>query len=90
MRQQEEDVPNASGAGDDEIMTPQQASQYLKISLTTLWRRTVKGEIPFLRYGATIRYSKALIIAAGAKNARASMAVEQPLRGHISDGGGQE
>ncbi len=46
----------------DDPMTPREASEWLKISLTTLWRRTVKREIPVLRFGGKIRYSKAMLL----------------------------
>lgn len=52
----------------DDLMTPREASEWLKISLTTLWRRTVKREIPVLRFGGTIRYSKAMILEQGREN----------------------
>ena len=46
----------------DEIMTAEQAAEYLKLSIHTLasWRRpTSKVDLPFVEVGGSIRYRKA-------------------------------
>lgn len=42
-------------------MTPQQASQYLKLHIVTLYRLLKKGQVPGAKIGGQWRFEKAVL-----------------------------
>jgi excisionase family DNA binding protein len=45
-----------------EVLTPKEAAEFLKMSVRTLHRRTILGEIPCYRSGHIIRYSRQALL----------------------------
>jgi excisionase family DNA binding protein len=43
---------------DDEILRPDEAANFLKVSLPTLFEQSQKGEIPARKIGSQWRYSR--------------------------------
>lgn len=44
------------------LLTPRQAAHELAISERTLWGLTARGEIPCVRIGRAVRYSRATLV----------------------------
>ena len=45
----------------EDILTPKEASNYLKLSLTTIYRLSRKGKIPSYKIGKSWRINKLLL-----------------------------
>lgn len=47
--------------GTEEVLTAQEASDYLKIALSTLYRYAQKGKIPHFKMGNLLRFKKSVL-----------------------------
>ena len=58
----------ASANAEDKLLTPEEASEYLQISTTTLWRRVKEGKLNPIPFGGkTVRYRLSDLIKKGGK-----------------------
>ncbi len=61
------------------LLTARQAARELAISERTLWGLTARGEIPCVRIGRAVRYSRSDLVAwIAAKSGTPSMTVANP------------
>lgn len=49
-------------AYDEKLLDTREASEFLKISIPTIYKRTMKNTIPFLRVGKCLRFRKSELI----------------------------
>lgn len=55
-----------ASAAEDKLLTPEEASEYLNISTTTLWRRAKEGKLNPIPFGGkTVRYRLSDLIKKG-------------------------
>lgn len=47
---------------ESEVMTPKEAAEFLKIPLSGVWRRVRRNELPAVRVGRCVRFSRSVLI----------------------------
>lgn len=58
----------ASANAEDKLLTPEEASEYLQISTTTLWRRAKEGKLNPIPFGGkTVRYRLSDLVKKGGR-----------------------
>ena len=57
----QEALPRALPAAEDELWTIKRASQYLKVSVSWLYRQVLLKEVPHCRFGRSIRFTRAAL-----------------------------
>lgn len=58
----------ASASAEDKLLTPEEASEFLNISTTTLWRRAKEGKLNPIPFGGkTVRYRLSDLIKKGGR-----------------------